>query len=444
MKSSQLLSMIFQLGIRQKVMLILLLVLLTALTVSGWMALQQEKEDVLKEINQRGSDISRFVAKSLAYSVVGYDYHTVQLLLDEITLSEEIRYARVKSKKGGTMAEAGEEPQQNDDRFVVFYQDIKLEDENVGQLALGLSTEHTIKRLESQKYSLFKREAFIILLIAFGEFLALSFIIIRPVSAISKSLNNGIDANGKIVAVVPITSNDEFGKLAELFNSLSSQLNAANERLQSKIQIADKELIKNNRQLTKQSEELMMFSEHLQRIAVTDELTGLFNRRRFDELMKNEIAIANRYGDSNSILVLDIDHFKKINDRYGHPCGDYVLKEISGLLRSKVRKTDILCRIGGEEFVALCRRADKHSAIHIAENLRKIIERTAFRYGEHEFNITVSIGIATITSESNELDRDNLYRHADIALYHSKDAGRNLVTHYEDLDLNMLKLESAH
>lgn len=435
--------MIFQLGIRQKVMLILLFVLLSALTVSGWLALQQEKENTLKEINQRGSDISRFVAKSLAYSVVGYDYHTVQLLLDEITLSEEIRYARVKSKKGSIMAEAGEDPQQEDDKLVLFYQDIKLEDEVVGQLALGLGTEHTIKRLESQKYSLFKREAFIILLIAFGEFLALSIIIIRPVSAISKSLNNGIDENGKIVAVIPVTSNDEFGKLAAVFNTLCSQLNAANERLQSKIQIADKELIKTNRQLTKQSEELMMFSENLQRIAVTDELTGLFNRRRFEEIMRNEIDVSNRYDDCNSILILDIDHFKKINDQYGHPCGDFVIKEIAGLLRSNVRKTDILCRIGGEEFVALCRRADKQAAMQIAENLRKLIERTVIRYGEHEIRITVSIGISTIASNSTELDRNNMYRHADIALYRSKDTGRNLSTHYEDLDINRPRLESA-
>ena len=82
------LSTLFQLGVRQKVMLVLLTVLLTALSISGWMALQQAKESTLLEINQRGSDISRFVATSLAYNVVGYDYHTIQLLLDEITTSD--------------------------------------------------------------------------------------------------------------------------------------------------------------------------------------------------------------------------------------------------------------------------------------------------------------------------------------------------------------------
>ena len=441
MKSRQFFSLLFRLGVRQKVMLILLLVLLSALSVSGWMAYQQEKKDILKEINQRGSDISRFVAKSLAYSVVGYDYHTIQLLLDEITLSDDIGYAKVVSKKGGTMAESGQVPQAGDPALVLFNQDIRLEDEIVGHLVLGLSTAHTIHRLESQKYSLFKREAFIILLIAFGEFLALSYIIIRPVSVISNWLNSSVDDNGKIIAKVPVISNDEFGQLAKSFNQLSAQLNNANERLQSKIYAADNELIKTNRQLVKQSEELKVISENLKKISVTDELTGLFNRRRFEELMKAEMEMSHRYGDSNSILIIDIDFFKKINDSYGHPCGDSVLKDISGLLKSKFRKTDILCRIGGEEFVALCKRADKQAALVIAENLRKTVADTTIRYGETEINITISIGIATVTNKSRDRDRDNLYRYADIALYHSKDSGRNRITHYDDLNPPMPKLE---
>lgn len=443
MNSRQFLSHIFRLGVRQKVMVILLLVLLVALSVSGWMALQQEKEDTLKEINQRGSDISRFVAKSLAFSVVGYDYHTIQLLLDEITSSDDVGYAKVISKKGSTMAESGEAPHKDDAGLVLFNQNIKLEDETVGHLVLGLSTLHTIRRLESQKYSLFKREAFIILLIAIGEFIALSFIIIRPVSIISSSLNNSLDENGKIIAKVPVTSNDEFGQLAQSFNQLSTQLNEANERLQSKIQMADKELIKTNRQLVKQSEELKAISEGLKKISITDELTGLYNRRRFDEIMKSEMDMSHRYGDSNSILIIDIDHFKKINDNFGHPCGDKVLSSVASLLKTKFRKTDVLCRIGGEEFVALCKRADKESAILIAENLRKIVEETEMQFAGVEISITISIGIATVTSESSDRDRDSLYRYADMALYHSKGTGRNRVTHYSDLGSANAKLEKV-
>lgn len=433
MKAKNTFLSIFQLGVRQKVMLILLSVLLTALTVSGWMALKQEKDNTLKEINQRGSDISRFVAKSLSFSVVGYDYHTIQLLLNEITLAEDIGYAKVISSKGNTMAESGTVSTEGKAKLVMFNQDIKLKNDIIGNLILGLSTETTIQRLEQQKYALFKREALIILMIAFGEFLALSYIIIRPVSLMSSSLNNSVDKDGRIVGEVPVISRDEFGQLADLFNNLSAQLNDANNRLQSKIQLADKKLINSNRKLRKQSEELKNISEDFKKMSVTDELTGLHNRRRFEELMKTEMELSRRHGDINSIMIIDIDHFKSVNDNYGHPCGDSVLKDVSQILKENLRKTDVLCRIGGEEFVALCKRADKNAAMEIAEKLRACINNEMLVFEEHTLKVTISIGVSTIDKDSTENDRDSLYKQADYAVYHSKDNGRNQVTHFHDL-----------
>ncbi len=426
------LSSIFKLGVRQKVLLVLLTVLLTALSVSGWMALQQEKINTLQEINQRGSDISRFVAKSLAYSIVGYDYHTLQLLIDEITLSDDIGYAKVVNAKGNVMAESGSLVGASPNKLVMFNQDIRLESEIVGMLTMGLSTEHTLKRLENSKYSLVKREAMIIMMIAFGEFLALSFIIIRPVSVMSKSLNESVNESGQIVGMVPITSQDEFGSLAGQFNKLSAQLNDANLRLQSRVDLADKQLILTNRQLMQQSEDLHRLNEEFRKQSVTDSLTGLNNRRRFEELMQTEMAMSLRHGDINSLLVLDIDHFKKVNDQYGHPTGDQVLKQISAILKSKLRKTDMLCRVGGEEFVALCKRADKNAALEIAEKMRSEVENTPIYYGDQVINITVSIGVATTNEHNANMDPDFLYREADSAVYHSKETGRNRVSHYED------------
>jgi len=423
-------STLFRFGVRQKVLLILMSVLLTGLTISGWLALKQEERDTLKEINQRGSDISRFVAKSLAYSVVGYDYHTLQLLIDEITLAEDIGYAKVVNVRGNTMAEAGDD---NDGSLVMFNQDIRLEDEIVGNLVLGLSTANTLQRLESQKFALIKREAFVIFMIALGEFLALSFIIIRPVSIMSESLNDSVDENGQIVGKVPVISEDEFGRLARQFNLLSAQLNEANLRLQSKIDVADKQLIQNNRQLVQQSEELQRINEEFRKMSVTDSLTGLHNRRHFEELMKTEMEMSLRHGDVNSILVIDIDYFKRINDCFGHPGGDMVLKQVADQLKSNLRKTDILCRVGGEEFVALCKRADKVAALSIGEKMRRDIERQPMRFGDEKIKVTISVGLATTNHLNLSQGADELYRQADAAVYHSKDQGRNRITHYDDL-----------
>ena len=426
---------VFRFGVRQKVMLVLLTVLLTALSVSGWMALQQEKEDTLKEINRRGSDISRFVAKSMSFGVVGYDYHTIQLLVDDITLSDDINYAKVVNAKGNVMAESGSLLTKSSPNQVLFHQDIKFEDEVIGTLTLGLSTENTIKRLESQKYSLVQREAVIILLIALGEFLALSFIIVRPVSVMSKSLSESVDESGQIVGEVPVISQDEFGKLAVQFNSLSSQLNDANARLQSRVDIADKKLMQTNRQLLNQSEELRQINEKFRKMSITDSLTSLYNRRRFEEIIETELAMSLEQGEVNSILVIDIDYFKRINDTYGHPCGDAVLRAVARILKHNLRKTDLLCRVGGEEFVAICRRADKNAALEIAEKMLRDIEKEDIQFGDLQINITISIGVATSDENNRVSSGENLYRNADKAVYESKETGRNKVTHFDQLDL---------
>jgi len=423
---------LLKLGVRQKVLLVLLTVLLTALTVSGWMAIKQEKQDTLKEINQRGEDIGRFVAKSLSYSVVGYDYHTIQLLLHEIAISEDIDYAKVLSLKGNTMAESGD-LDKSDDTIVMIRRNITLDEETVGKLVLGLSTRHIINRIESQKYTLLKREAIIILLIAFGEFLALSFIIVRPVSVMSASLKDNVDENGRITGMIPIKSRDEFGHLADSFNTLGKQLNNANDRLQAKIDIADQQLIETNKQLVAQSHELKKISEEFRVMSITDGLTGLFNRRHFEELMLSELKFSHRHKDCNSLIMIDIDFFKKINDNFGHPCGDHVLQKVAGALKYRLRESDILCRLGGEEFVVFCKRADQSGVTSIAEDLRQQIEEMKIRYGGHKLKVTISIGMATDYCGEKEDDLENLYKKADTAVYYSKQNGRNCATHYDDI-----------
>ena len=388
---------------------------------------------MLQEINQRGMDISRFVAKSLGFSVVGYDYHTIQLLLDEITFSEDIEYAKVTNTKGNTMAESGLIENLNPENVVLFSQDIVVNDTTVGRLTLGLSTLKTIQRLEMQKFSLVAREALIILLIAIGEFLALSYIIIRPVGIIRKSLNDSINEQGLMTSHIPLASQDEFGQLASQFNFLRSQLNDANVALQSKIDIADQQLIETNRQLIKQSDELKLINEKFKHMSITDPLTGLYNRRHFEELMETEIAMSVRYGDPNSLLVLDIDHFKTINDTHGHFGGDIILKEVADLLKKNMRRTDILCRIGGEEFVAFCKRSDKRSAMEIAENLRKCVEKFEFDLGDKKVHITASVGVSSIQEGMKLGNKEELFMQADIALYNSKRTGRNKISHYTDI-----------
>lgn len=422
---------LFQLGIRQKVVLILVTVLLSALTVSGWLALEQEKKDAIKEVHQRGSDITQFVAKSLAYSVVGYDYHTIQLLLDQITSSDIVAYAKVVNAKGKVMAEAGALEQVKSPNLLVFTKNIVIDGDVVGYLTTGISMESTLKRLASQKYHLVESQALIIFMIAICEFLALSYLIIRPVRVMSAALDKGFKENGDGAAQLPVISNDEFGDLAHRFNALSKQLNEANGRLRSKVISADRQLQSTNKMLMQQSNELQQLNDELKTLSITDPLTGLYNRRYFESMIEAQVAMSARHGVPNSLLLIDIDHFKKINDTYGHHAGDTVLEEVALCLKSRIRMSDTLCRIGGEEFVAFCKNADQGDAVNIAEKVRMSIQEHKFDIGDDVMlKVSVSIGVATLPDSHGTDTVKDFYRYADMALYQSKGQGRNRVTHY--------------
>ena len=178
-----------------------------------------------------------------------------------------------------------------------------------------------------------------------------------------------------------------------------------------------------NARLEKEIEQRVQSQNDLLEVARTDHLTGLNNRRFFIDLAEQEIIKNERYGQAMSLLTIDIDHFKMVNDQYGHPEGDVVLIGFSKKLKSIIRKSDILARIGGEEFIILTLNTEMHGAEILAENLRQLIEYSSFGTNEH-IKITISIGIAQLKSGNTLAD---LMHNSDQALYQAKNNGRNQV-----------------
>lgn len=421
----------FRLGIRQKILLALLIVLLTALSVSGWIALREEKASLLNDVEQRGANIGRFAAKSMALVIISHDHRGIQLLLNELTTSTEVDYAKVIDTKGHTLGESGlvdwGSVQITNNTLPMFTHEIHINNKIVGTLYMGINTAHIMSRQEAQKYNLLTRGALIILLVILGQFLALSYIIVHPVGEITKYLRQKVNEEGQLVGSIPTVSNDEFGQLAQQFSQLGNQLNEANTKLHTKIESADRQLLETNQQLKQLNDEFRILS-------ITDPLTGLFNRRHFDALMETEVQMSNRHGDANSILLLDIDFFKAINDTYGHYIGDVVLKKFTKTLRENIRQTDAICRLGGEEFAVLSKRAGKTGAMELAEKLRATIETTPMApESDSELMITVSIGVASVPDGHGQTTPKQLYKDVDTALYYSKNNGRNRITHISDL-----------
>ncbi len=185
-------------------------------------------------------------------------------------------------------------------------------------------------------------------------------------------------------------------------------------------------ILQKGRELHLSYQNMDRLQKQLESAAFTDKLTGLYNRQKFEELLHNEMARAIRYGIPFSIIFFDIDHFKKINDIYGHTIGDEVLKEIASLIRLKFWKTDFPFRWGGEEFIILLSATPLDRAIKAAEKLRNAIRK---HYFFHVGEVTVSSGVAQFR-DSDSLN--TLIQRADEALYRAKSGGRNRVESEEE------------
>lgn len=164
-----------------------------------------------------------------------------------------------------------------------------------------------------------------------------------------------------------------------------------------------------------------------QALAIRDQLTGLFNRRYFDEAITAEVARASRYGRDLSVIFLDVDFFKKYNDQYGHQHGDIVLKKISQIIKLNIREIDIATRYGGEEFVVILPETPKDDAYTVAEKIRQSVEETAASAigNRNAPAITVSAGVASLGQEIMNVHQ--LIAKADQAVYEAKRTGRNAV-----------------
>ena len=177
---------------------------------------------------------------------------------------------------------------------------------------------------------------------------------------------------------------------------------------------------------------LMKEIDTLHAQSTIDPLTGLFNVRYFNKIIEEEVERARRYKYSISIIFMDLDHFKDINDIYGHDCGNLVLHEIGKLLSNNsnnvnmLRKSDVAIRYGGEEFIVICPNTKKEQALILGERIRKTIEKKRFNYESTIINITVSVGIAEHKGSSKQPIAITI-KNADVAMYEAKHLGRNKV-----------------
>jgi diguanylate cyclase (GGDEF)-like protein len=229
----------------------------------------------------------------------------------------------------------------------------------------------------------------------------LGLLIVRPLDRLAVGAERV--AAGDLAVALPVVGSGEVASLTQVFNDMvkrlregRAELNAANTALQQK-------------------------NVELERLSVTDQLTGLYNRRRMLEVLENEVHRSKRLEHKFSVLMMDVDHFKKYNDSFGHQAGDRVLAGVADVLRETTREIDTPARYGGEEFFAVLPEAGLDAAVEVAERIRATLASRIFE-GRR---VTLSVGVAEYPTHG--ADGDRLIAAADDALYRAKDEGRNRV-----------------
>ena len=167
------------------------------------------------------------------------------------------------------------------------------------------------------------------------------------------------------------------------------------------------------------------FNEEIHRLTITDGLTGIANRRAFEDSIKAEVHRALRHARPLSLVMFDLDHFKKVNDTYGHMAGDHVLKTVASVVRSRIRQGDVLARYGGEEFALLLPETSKATAAQLAEEIRAAVANAEVTFEDQIIPVTVSLGVAEVTSDLPT--PHELVKAADARLYDAKRGGRNRI-----------------
>jgi diguanylate cyclase (GGDEF)-like protein len=213
---------------------------------------------------------------------------------------------------------------------------------------------------------------------------------------------------------------DEVGLLTRAFSEMTGRLAARSRELE----VTQRKVEDANVRLRSQNEELQRMNEVLAQLSITDGLTQLHNHRYFQDFLTNEVKRTDRTGEPLSLILVDIDHFKRWNDRLGHAAGDEILRRIAEVMNTLIRGTDLLARYGGEEFALVAPGTTLEGAVQLAEKMRATIAQTRFFLDppSEQESLTVSMGVALYHG-----DRMKLFKDADQALYRAKSAGRDCV-----------------
>jgi len=417
--------------ISTKVALAISLIVLGTGAAGGAVALQQAEESRLNDFRTSHNDSVELLAVSVAPAVADNRHEQVQAVLDnvhnfrarfpdvddiDIVRPDGRVIASLHPVRYNTVIDVpiphGESHavQETRETYTVARY-IKLE-HSLGKIRATFKKE----RLNRETEELKKKAALLLLLSMSVAGMALHLVhrrlVAKRLSRLAKAA--GEIEKGNLAIEAREEGSDEIGELAQSFNTMAKAVRHYTEDLESII--------------AARTEELQAANKRLEQLATTDQLTDAWNRRYFDEAARRALELARRNERPLSVVLVDTDKFKSVNDTFGHPVGDEVLKAVAAVLKENARKSDLVARFGGEEFAILMPEAGIGLAAQAAERMRAALEAEVQPRVEAlgDRVITACFGVAAFENESDRLE--DLLSAADVAMYESKESGRNRVT----------------
>lgn len=375
-----------------------------------------------------GQSVANATASGAAALIAGYDYGNLELLAQNVTREPTVVSVTIHKQSGTVMTRAASGrtgPARRFESPVVF------EGRTIGAVTVDVSTGPLERALTDLYWRVLGEQA------VFGSILGLIVYfftvggIVAPIRKLTRVMEETVEKGDSFVARdLEVKSGDEIGRLVSVFNTLNRSLASHHRQLQSRIDFASQELQEKNIQLSGRTRELEHALDLLGTMAMTDWLTELPNRRKFDEALTRMFHQSERFGEDLTLVLFDVDHFKLINDSHGHGAGDGVLREIGTLLRLHVRKSDVPARLGGDEFGILLYHTNAGQAELFVDILLNGVRAHGFVHNGVRLNVGLSIGIAQYNATMKTPEA--LYYAADKALYQAKQGGRDRYSVYAD------------